>query len=54
MLRICSVPREGGYMPVMSVLREGAHTGAVEKAFLYRILPVANWSRLGVVANLSP
>ena len=32
MLRMCSAPVLGGYMPEMSVVRAGAQTGAVDHA----------------------
>jgi hypothetical protein len=31
MLRMCSAPRLVGYIPVMSVVRAGAHTGAFDQ-----------------------
>jgi hypothetical protein len=34
--------------------REGEHTGALAKAFVYRTLSFANRSIFGVVAYLSP
>jgi hypothetical protein len=30
--RMCSEPVEGGYMPLMMVVRAGAHTGAFDHA----------------------
>ena len=32
-LRMCSAPDDGGYTPEISVVRAGAHTGAVDHAF---------------------
>ena len=32
MLRMCSLPVEGAYMPEMSVVRAGAQTGALDQA----------------------
>jgi hypothetical protein len=33
---MCSEPMDVGYIPVMIAERDGAHTGAEEKAFVYR------------------
>src|SRR4051794_32822951 len=54
MLRMCSAPVDGGYIPEMMVVLAGAHTGAFDQAFSYRTLRFAKASRLGVTAYLSP
>ena len=41
-------------MPVIMPERAGAHTGAWEKAWVYRMAWVAKWSKLGVCASGSP
>ena len=50
MLRICSDPVAGGYIPEIIVVLAGAQTGAVEIAFVYRSPFLDKRSRLGVVA----
>ena len=40
LLRICSDPVLGGYMPLIRVVRAGAHTGAVDQQLRY-IIPLA-------------
>jgi hypothetical protein len=43
-----------GYIPVIIAERDGAQTGAEEKAFVYRAPWPANLSRFGVREYASP
>jgi hypothetical protein len=48
------VPIDTGYIPVITPLRAGEQTGAVEKARVHNPPSAANWSKDGVRATLSP
>jgi hypothetical protein len=50
MLRMCSPPVEGPYIPAMRVVRDAAHTGAFDHACLKSIPFAASASTFGVVA----
>jgi len=49
-LRMWCEPSDGGYIPLISVERAGAQTGALDQAFRYRMLRVASRSMQGVLA----
>jgi hypothetical protein len=51
---MCSAPVELAYIPVKSVERLGAHTGAVENARVKRTLSRASRSSVGVRPYGSP
>ncbi len=54
MLRMCSPPVEGEYMPAMMVVRAAAQTGALDQACLKSIPFAASASTFGVSAYVSP
>jgi hypothetical protein len=47
---MCSEPVDDAYIPVISAVRAGAHTGQFDHALRYIIPRAANASRFGVVA----
>ena len=53
-VRMWWVPRLTGCMPVITALRDGAHTGAVVNAFVHSAPSAASRSRFGVRATGSP
>jgi hypothetical protein len=54
MHRMCSAPLLAAYMPVMMVLRAGAHTGTPDQARVNSMPRAASASTLGVRAFGSP
>ena len=50
-LRMCSPPNEGGYIPVISVVRAGPQTAALAKVLVYLTPLAARASMVGVLAS---